>query len=221
MLSQLHKIPARTDYVEAVYKALLDAISDGSLPPKTRITQEEIAEQMNISRLPVLQALRMLKNDGFVEDAPGRGLQVTALNIEWIDKLYEVRGALDSLAAKLAAQKKCVIDPQLIKHGRTVSEKGDVNALIDADIAFHSAIYDASENPLIAKSAHLHWVHLRRVMGAVLQSSQRSAIWDEHQAIADAIKNGDEKKAAELSELHANRARKNLIHQLEQTLSTN
>ena len=58
-------------------------------------------------------------------------------------------------------------------------------------------------------------------MGAVLQSSQRSAIWDEHQAIADAIKNGDEKKAAELSELHAMRARKNLIHQLEQVLLSN
>ena len=221
MLSQLNKLPARTDYVQAVYKALLDAISDGSLQSGTRITQEEIAEQMNVSRLPVLQALRQLKNDGFVEDAPGRGLQVTALNIEWIDKLYEVRGALDSLAAKLAASKKCVLDPALIKHGRAVSEKGDVRALIDADIAFHSAIYEASENPLIAKSAHLHWAHLRRVMGAVLQSTQRSAIWDEHQAIADAIKNGDEKKAAELSELHATRARKSLIHQLEEVLSSN
>ena len=173
---------------------------------------------MNVSRLPVLQALRMLKNDGFVEDAPGRGVQVTALNIEWIDKLYEVRGALDSLAAKLAAQKKCVIDPTLIQSGRSVSEKGNVKALIDNDMAFHSAIYEASENPLIAKSAHLHWAHLRRVMGAVLQSTQRSAIWDEHQAIADAIKNGDEKKAAELSELHAMRARKNLIHQLSEVL---
>jgi DNA-binding GntR family transcriptional regulator len=221
MLSQLNKLPARTDYVQAVYKALLDAISAGSLQPGTRITQEEIAEQMNVSRLPVLQALRQLKMDGFVEDAPGRGLQVIALNIEWIDKLYEVRGALDSLAAKLAANKKCVLDPALIKHGRAVAEKGDVRALIDADIAFHSAIYEASENPLIAKSAHLHWAHLRRVMGAVLQATQRSTIWDEHQAIADAIKNGDEKKAAELSEFHVMRARKNLIHQLEQILSSN
>jgi DNA-binding GntR family transcriptional regulator len=52
-----------------------------------------------------------------------------------------------------------------------------------------------------------------------LQSTQRSAIWDEHQAIADAIKNGDEKKAAELSELHAMRARRNLIHQLSEVLT--
>lgn len=220
MLSQLNKLPARTDYVEAVYQALLDAISDGSLSPGTRITQEEIAEQMNISRLPVLQALRILKNDGFVEDAPGRGLQVTALNIEWIDKLYEVRGALDSLAAKLAAQKKCVIDQMLIKNGRAITEKSDVKAMIDADMAFHNAIYEASENPLISKSAHLHWAHLRRVMGAVLQSSQRSSIWDEHQAIADAIQKGDERLASKLSELHATRARKNLITRLEKVLST-
>ena len=60
--------------------------------------------------------------------------------------------------------------------------------MIEADIAFHNAIYAASGNPLIERSAQLHWRHLRRVMGAVLQQSrQREAVWDEHEAIAKAI----------------------------------
>eukprot|EP01041_Mallomonas_annulata_P018225 gene18225-37050_t len=60
------KLPTRTNYVDEVYKVLLDAISDGSLAPGTRITQEEVAEQLDVSRSPVIQALRQLKTDGLV-----------------------------------------------------------------------------------------------------------------------------------------------------------
>ena len=45
--------------------------------------------------------------------------------------------------------------------------------MIEADMAFHNAIYGASGNPLIEQSAHQHWRHLRRVMGAVLQQSRQ------------------------------------------------
>src|SRR5258707_7244646 len=106
MVAKLLKLQARTDYVDEVYKVLLDAISDGSLAPGTRLTQEEIAEQFAVSRSPVLQALRLLKKDGLVQDAPGRGVLVAPLDIEWIGMLYEVRGALDALAARLAAQRR-------------------------------------------------------------------------------------------------------------------
>ena len=75
--------------------------------------------------------------------------------------------------------------------------------MIDADIAFHLAIYDASHNPLIADTARVHLVHLRWVMGAMLQSSgQRRQVWDEHEAIADAIRRGDVARAMNLSEQH-------------------
>jgi DNA-binding GntR family transcriptional regulator len=220
MTLKFKKIQIRPDYVEEVYRVLLDSISDGSLAPGTRLTQEEIAEQFAVSRSPVLQALRLLKKDGLVQDAPGRGLLVAPLDIEWIGMLYEVRGALDALAARLAAQRDGKIDATLIAHGRRASKGKDVKAMIDADIAFHSAIYRASGNPLIGESAHLHWVHLRRVMGAVLQSSkQRDSIWDEHAAIAEAIAVGDAKRAVELVELHTNRARSNLIARLGEVLS--
>jgi DNA-binding GntR family transcriptional regulator len=215
----LVKLQARTDYVDEVYKVLLDAISEGSLAPGTRITQDEIAEQLAVSRSPVLQALRLLKKDGLVHDAPGRGLLVAPLDAGWIGHLYEIRGALDLLAARLAAQHGAKLDPALITDGRRASGGDDVKAMIDADLTFHSAIYAASGNPLIAQTAHLHWVHLRRVMGAVLQASaQRKSIWDEHAAIAEAIGRGDAALAMELTELHTSRARGNLVKRLGEVL---
>jgi DNA-binding GntR family transcriptional regulator len=65
-MPQLIELESTPDRVEQVWRALLDAICDGSLAPGTRLTQEEIAEQLAVSRQPVLQALRLLKKDGFV-----------------------------------------------------------------------------------------------------------------------------------------------------------
>jgi DNA-binding GntR family transcriptional regulator len=219
MSAQLVKIEAAPDLVDQVYRKLLDAISDGSLAPGERITQEDIAEQLSVSRQPVLQALRMLKKDGFLADAPGRGLMVAPLDPQWVIDVYQVRGALDALAARLAAARRFRLDEKLIEHGRKVASGRNVKAMIDTDMAFHNAIYAASRNPLIEQSAAQHWRHLRRVMGAVLQQAkQREAVWEEHEAIARAIAAGDGDKAARLVEQHAQRASENLAQQLAQVL---
>ncbi|WP_293660176.1 GntR family transcriptional regulator [Rhodoferax sp. OV413] len=208
----LAKIPSRTDYVDEVYKSLLDAISAGTLAPGERITQEDLAEKLNVSRSPVLQALRLLKKDGLLEEAPGRGLVVAQLDPTRFGHLYQVRGSLDALAARLASTRKAKIPLSLIEAGRKAAEGDDVNALIDADTAFHKAIYEASGNPFIVESAMLHWIHLRRVMGAVHQYQLgRTGIWDEHAAIVQAIHDGHADLAAMLSEKHTDLARETLI----------
>ena len=219
MPAQLVKLQSAPDLVDQVYRALLDAISDGSLAPGARITQEDVAEQLAVSRQPVLQALRLLKKDGFVLDAPGRGVQVSPLDAGWILKVYQVRGALDALAARLAAQQRVVLSPKLIEQGRRCARGRNIQAMIEADMAFHLAIYVASGNPLIEPSAHLHWAHLRRVMGAVLQSSrQREAVWDEHEHIAQAIAAGDAKLAVQLIDQHSQQAGQTLAARLSTVL---
>jgi DNA-binding GntR family transcriptional regulator len=219
MAAHLVKIESAPDLVEQVYRSLLDAISDGSLAPGERITQEAIAEELAVSRQPVLQALRLLKKDGFLLDAPGRGLLVAPLDAEWIGQVYQVRGALDALAARLAAARRIRLDAKLIDAGRKAARGKNVKAMIDADIAFHNAIYAAAQNPLIEQSAHPHWRHLRRVMGAVLQQSkQREAVWDEHEAIAKAIAAGNGERAAQLIEQHSRRAGENLAARLTDVL---
>ncbi|NPC55439.1 GntR family transcriptional regulator [Caenimonas soli] len=221
MTAHLVKIESAPDLVDQVYRSLLDAISDGSLAPGERITQEDIAEKLAVSRQPVLQALRLLKKDGFVRDAPGRGVLVAPLDADWIAKVYQVRGSLDALAARLAAQQRFRLDPKLIEAGRKAARGKNVKAMIEADLAFHNAIYGASGNPLIEQSAQQHWRHLRRVMGAVLQHSrQREALWDEHEAIAKAIAAGNGDRAALLIEEHSQRASKNLAARLAHVLKT-
>jgi DNA-binding GntR family transcriptional regulator len=221
MPAHLVKLQSAPDLVERVHRALLDAISDASLAPGTRLRQEEIAQQLDVSRQPVLQALRLLKKDGFVLDAPGRGLMVAPLDVTWMRHVYQVRGALDVLAARLAAKRHWKMEPALIEHGRKCARGRDIQAMIDADMAFHHAIYAASGNPLIELSAQVHWQHLRRVMGEVLQSSrQRSPVWDEHEAIAEAIAAGEADKAAKLIDTHSRSASDHLAQRLTQVLNS-
>jgi DNA-binding GntR family transcriptional regulator len=217
--SHLIKIESTPDLVDRVYRSLLDAISSGTLAPGRRIKQEEVAEQLAVSRQPVLLALRLLKKDGFVWDAPGRGLLVAPIDGVWLGQVYQIRCALDALAARLAAKVRAVMDPELIRQGRLASSSQDVQAMMAADAAFHNAIYAASGNPLIAQSAQLHWQHIRRAMGAVLQlSTMRESIWDEHQDIAQAIQAGDAQRAESLSREHGEDASLNLARMLANAL---
>jgi DNA-binding GntR family transcriptional regulator len=105
-----------------------------------------------VSRSPFLQALRLLKKDGLVQDAPGRGIVVAEMDADWTGNLYQIRGALDSLAARLAAERKCDIGMELITAGRKAARGKNVKAMIDADIAFHTAVRPATRSLLRIRS---------------------------------------------------------------------
>jgi DNA-binding GntR family transcriptional regulator len=214
-MSNLHKLEIAPDLVDRVYNVLLDAISTGTLEPGTRVTQEHIAEQLAVSRQPVLQALRLLKKDGFIHDAPGRGVLVAPLDATWLANVYEVRSALDVLAVRRACERKATVDASLITAGRKAVRSANIGAMIEADMAFHHAIYTAANNPLITQSAQHHWRHIRRAMGAVLQRPlTRNTVWDEHEAIATAITRGDAMLAQSLMQAHGSRASAQLIEHL-------
>jgi DNA-binding GntR family transcriptional regulator len=225
MNSSPTQLDVAPDLVDQVYKALLDAICDGSLAAGQRITQEDIATRLAVSRQPVHQALRQLKLDGFVVDAVGlspaargRGVVISQIDPQAMAQIYAVRGSLDALSASLAAQRRVRLDPALIANGRRASKGKYVKAMIEADMAFHEAIYVASANDLISQSARAHWRHIRRMMGAVLQHvKQRDTSWDDHQAIADAIAAGDSVLAAKLATQHCEDACRILTQHLPST----
>ncbi len=217
-LSRLETTP---DLVDQVYQRLLAAISDGSMAPGTRLTQEDVAERLAVSRQPVLQALRLLKADGLVLEATGpqgqkgRGLVVAPIDVLAVIHIYEVRSTLDALAARLAARQCAQLDPALLVRGREAAAGQVVKDMVDADLAFHRAIYQASGNPLIAASAMLHWCHIRRAMGEALQTSPlRATVWDEHEAMCQAIVQGQEEQAAQLMLDHGAQASQHLVHSL-------
>jgi DNA-binding GntR family transcriptional regulator len=194
---------ARVDLVpelsEQVYERLLEAICEGVLAPGARLRQEELAANFDVSRQPVLQALRMLKKDGFVIDVGRRGLMVAPVDARSIAQIYEVRSVLDGLA-----------------EGRKAVAGSRIGPMIDADTRFHNLLYTASGNPLIAETANHHWRHIRRAMGAVLQTAGvRDSVWDEHEAILKAINRGDAERAERLARAHGESAGHNLAMQIE------
>ena len=192
--------------IEQVHKALLHAICDGTLPPGKRVTPQEIAARLRVSLQAVQQAMLMLQHDGLVLPAAGvspyfhsREVLIAPLDAEMLTQVVALRGSLDALAARLAADKHTIIDPEILARGRRASKGKSIKAMIDADVAFHEAIYQACDNALIASSAHAHWHHIRRAMGAVLQTTaMRLQVWDEHQGIANAIAQGQADLAEQL-----------------------
>ncbi len=227
MLQHLTPIDTHADRVEQVYQRLIEVIGDGTMPAGMRLTQEDLATRLCVSRQPVLQALRQLKAEGWVQDAPGqhgqkgRGLVVAPLDAETIGHVYAIRGALDELAAGLAAERCATLDPELVIRGRTASTQGNVAALLAADLAFHQALYRASGNPLIEASAMLHGAHIRRAMVEVLRRTTRLlAVWDEHAAMANAIAQGNVALARQLVHEHSQHARSQLVEHLNLAVAT-
>ena len=205
-------LSAQRSLVDRVVDAIVSEIVDGELPSNARLIQDELARAYGVSRQPVQQALLLLKNQGLVRDAPGRGLIVSPLDIEFVRNLYEVRAVLDGLAARCAAEHGTARakrdGPELIARGRSAVETGSLSDQIAADMDFHAFVAELSGNPLIGETTAPHWPYLRRVMGEVLRDDEKMPqnIWDEHAGILDAIIAADRNSAEKLSRQHILRA---------------
>ena len=193
--------------VEQVHEAILLEISSGKLTPGTRIIQEQIAAELGVSRQPVQQALLLLRNQGLLIDATGRGLIVAPLDPEYIRQMYEVRAVLEGLAFRKAAENNpgeaAVQGAELIEKGRQAVKSGGVQELIAADMAFHSFVYTLSENLLVAPTMDTHWTYTQRVMGEVLMRDEKPRdIWYQHETMLAAIAKGDGEAAEQGARAH-------------------
>lgn len=197
--------------VDQVYEAILSEIMDGKFGPDSRLVQEELAENFGVSRQPVQQALLLLRTQGILTQAPGRGLMVSALDAKRVRDLYEVRSVLDGLASAKAAERGSDIaraeGAQYIEMGQAAVESKSIAKLVNADMDFHFFIYRLSGNPHIAETCSPHWSYFRCVMGAVLLDGETpSEIWSQHKLILDAVIDGDAMSAEQLSRHHISHA---------------
>jgi DNA-binding GntR family transcriptional regulator len=198
---------------EQVYARLLAAITDRTLLPGQRIRQNELAEKLGVSRQPVSHALHLLHKQGLVAESGRRGFEVTQLDPERIRQLYEVRGAIDALAARLAAERattdaagRAALETAL-HAGRGIDRKTPLAQLIALDVDFHSAIYRLSGNPALEEMIAPQWPHMRRSMATVLaELDYRESAWTEHEAIAAQVLAGNAKAAEAAALAHAQTA---------------
>ncbi|MBM3560816.1 MAG: GntR family transcriptional regulator, partial [Alphaproteobacteria bacterium] len=145
-----------------------------------------------------------------------RGLVVAPVDARHLRHLYEVRAALDGVAARLAATEVAAgrlaaaavaTLHAIVARGEEAARAGDATALVAADAAFHRFVNEMSGNPVLIETAEKQWLHMRRAMGAVVADPTiRARIWREHAAIADAIAAGDTARAEEQARNHAARA---------------
>jgi DNA-binding GntR family transcriptional regulator len=196
--------------IDQVYARISEAIIDRTLLPGQRITQNELAEKLGVSRQPVSHALHLLHRQGLVAESGKRGFEVTQLDANRIRQLYEVRGAIDALAARLAAgrvNEDFVARAELeaaLEAGRAIDDTTPLARLIARDVDFHSAIYRLAGNSAIEEMIAPQWPHMRRSMATVLaELDYRQNAWSEHEAIASHILSGNAKAAAVAAEAHA------------------
>jgi DNA-binding GntR family transcriptional regulator len=205
--------------VEQVTQALLEEVISGQLKPGERIIQEQIAQALGVSRQPVQQALMLLRNQGMLQDAPGRGLIVATLDPAHVRHIYEIRAAIEALACRKAAEQLQPSDvatgDELIAQGRQAVASGAVASMIAADIRFHEFIYVLAGNPLIGSTMAAHLSYTQRVMGEVLVKDQQPRdIWDQHEHIWLAIRDRDADRAQTLASQHLMQACEFMIARL-------
>jgi DNA-binding GntR family transcriptional regulator len=196
--------------IDQVYGRILEAIIDRTLPPGQRIRQNELAERLGVSRQPVSHALHLLHRQGMVTESGRRGFEVTPLDPVRIRQLYEVRGAIDALAARLAAARSLAdasgrgVLEAALRAGRAIEAGTSLAQLIALDVDFHSAIYRLSGNPAIEEMIAPQWPHMRRSMATVLaELDYRASAWAEHESIATHILAGHAEAAEGAALRHA------------------
>ena len=197
--------------VEQTYTALLDAICSGQLEPGTRLSQDSLAETLQVSRQPVNSAIAMLKAQKFVEDTGRRGVIVAPISSVFFRAMYEFRSGIDPLAVRLATprmdEKSILAGRRIIAAGKQAIISGSASQAIQADMNFHNMIYDLSGNVLIRDVMTLNWRHQQRAMGQVLQNPGMTiSVWKEHEDIFEKMVQGQSEEAAQAAENHVRNA---------------
>jgi DNA-binding GntR family transcriptional regulator len=216
----------RRALVDKLATQLHARVLNGELPSGTRLRQEALAEEFGVSRTPVREALRKLEAGGLVELQPNRGAVVRGLSPREIRDAYEVRAALEALAARLAAER--INREQLVRLNRVQSEfrmalertlakrRGgrevgvrEVGRWANANDDFHQTIHEASGNDvLVGALAQLARNFPRDLSRLVVSESTAmlEANVREHEAILEALSRNDGDAAYELMQRHVERA---------------
>lgn len=154
-IASLVEMPARKSMGEHVFENLKQAIIRGDIPPGERLVESRLADMLNISRTPVREAIHKLEREGFLEKLPKGGFSVPGLTRRDIEETFGIRGALESYAARLAAEKHTESDldalEQKIEEYRECLATDEVDELARINTEFHDLLYSLSRSPRLVK----------------------------------------------------------------------
>ncbi|PYE20819.1 GntR family transcriptional regulator [Williamsia limnetica] len=192
------------------YEELRQQIVDLRLAPGSRLVERDLAAELDVSRIPLREALQLLQQDGLVVLVPRQGAIVSPFGENDVRDLFDVRESLEVLAAKLAAERADVdglarLSDQL-EAARSATARKDRPAIALANARFHRMIVDLAANPLLESllrplEARTQWLfHLTKDRDAGRQCQ-------EHEEILAAIAAHDPERAAESAFHHVHSGR--------------
>ncbi len=201
------RVPEESGLVRSAYEAVREAVLERSLLPGERVTVRPFTERLGISPTPVKAALAILEREGFLVARKHAGYFVAELTVTDMRDIYELRSAVDSLAARDVA---CTRPPELIARlrelvdgQRTALDKGDVESYAALDREFHALIWQGSSNRRLMGIADLLGAQLRLGHSLTVAVPGRpQAGLDEHTEILDALSSGDTSAAEHATRRH-------------------
>lgn len=193
-----------------VQAALRELIITRTYEPGQHLVESEVARRLQVSRLPVREALQALHLEGWLDLHVGRGAFVHVPTTREVNEVFAVRGSLEEEAARLATTR---ITPEgverlreICREGRACLAAGDFQAVVAANARFHRAISDVADNAVLsdflgALEQRVRWYFRPLVRGRGTTS------WDEHEQIIEALAAGRAEDAGALMRQHTENTR--------------
>ena len=201
---------------ELVLDAIRGAIMNGTLQPRERLMEIQMAEELGVSRTPIREALRKLELEGFIVMVPRKGAYVSDLSFKDIADVFEIRAALEGLAAGLAAER--ITEEELERMERLLVEKqeaitqDDIGKLVEVDTKFHELMYQASRNVRLGSIISNLREQIQRFRLTSLSYPGRNKLsLEEHKKIVEAIQARDYQLSRQLATEHIENAENVLI----------
>lgn len=192
---------------QRVYDHLRREILEGRLEPGSELAEVALSEQLGVSRGPIREAIGRLASEGLVEVRPRRGAVVRPVSKEEFLELYEVREALEVMAAKLAVPRLTGEQFEELsafnKAMEGYAKRGEVTSFFDANLAFHERLFEACGNKKLQELYRqlLGQLGRYRIRSLNLRGNMQRSV-SEHAKILRAAKRGDAEQAAQLMSEH-------------------
>ena len=207
--------------VDLAYGEVKKKILDNEYYPGFQALEQEIAQDLGVSRTPVREALIRLQHEGLVELIPRRGMRVVPVVASDMNEIYDVLTSLESMAAELLARQKPdakTLEPMKVatRDMELALENDDLEAWAKADERYHRSLIDLCGNGRLANMANTvrDQGHRARMVTLRLRDKPVASI-DEHQQVLEAIERGDWQTARDVHYQHRKRASVELTNILE------
>lgn len=194
---------------DQVLVALRQRIVNGDYAPGERLTEDRLAEDFGVSRNPVREALRVVQAEGFVVMVPRRGAVVASPDATTIADMFAVRERLETLAARLAAERATPADVadlrQLLDSARQATDEVQFARVAELNSQLHLKVIEISGNRWLSAMASALYLHVQWVF-RIGAADRAPHSWAEHIRLVDAIEAGDPDAAEAAAMAHVDAA---------------